>query len=146
MKIGIVAMALSIGSISSSCGPQYVDYDYYLGEFSFDYGKNHFELVDYPETGHFSQTYIKATINEDEYYYWDIVEIARITNEQSGLDYRIKAQDDPDYYPFPTYRERKITLSGGSKAFSVSACIWNFSFRYHDARFIFHFYYRPRTS
>ena len=126
-----------------SCGPQYTDVDLYPDNYSYQDGKNLITLESVNYEPGFSCV-VKMDVQEDEYYLWDIKEIARITNLDTNLDYSLSVSDDVNMIPFPMFRERTITFSNGRLHINANPFSkevgqrWVFSFRYRAHRFLFH--------
>lgn len=138
--------AMMFGStLLSACGPQYADKDVYDGEFSFDDGVNHVELKEMSSDSHFTCT-VELTVNDDQYYFYDVEEIPRLCHEDSGMEYQCTVYD-PDLKTeyFPKKRNRTLIFhSRKGISFDPNNAHWNFSFRYQTSRYVFHFYPRPR--
>jgi|GEM_PF-1585947 len=140
---------LVLGSVLvSSCGPQYTDKHYYLDEYSFDDGVNHIEMKELVALRGFECT-IEMTINEDQYYFYDIPELARLCNEKQHLEWQCSVTDpDINTYDkyFPKKRNRTLIFRRKQTSFDPNNSWWNFSFRYHTSRYVFHLYPRPREG
>ena len=141
LKTSLLALAALIPLSLASCGPEYEDVEIAAGVYAVQDGKNSIKLTNIQLKTRFSCT-VEMSVQEDQYYLWDIKEIARVTNFTTKMDYQVKVYDDVNLYPFPEYRDRKISFSSKATPFADGRVDdWAVSFRYQTHRFIFHLAY-----